>query len=154
MMEMINRDEVLKKIMRYCSYQERCHQEVRKKLSDVGVFGDLRESIIAELIQDNYLNEERFAITFAGGKFRQKAWGKNKIRFELQQRDVSDYCVEKAVNEIDSNDYEQKLSNLVREHLENHKEMDLLLAKDKVLKYCTGRGFEIDLVLRELRKFN
>ena len=154
MMEMINRDEVLKKIMRYCAYQERCHQEVRKKLSDLGVFGDLRESIIAELIQDNYLNEERFAITFAGGKFRQKSWGKNKIRFELQQRDVSDYCVEKAVNEIDSNDYEQKLSNLVREHLENHKEMDLLLAKDKVLKYFTGRGFEIDLVLRELRKFN
>ena len=147
-------EEVIKKLMRYCAYQERCHQEVRQKIMDLGVYGDDLEEIIAQLIQDNYLNEERFAISFAGGKFRQKQWGKNKIMQALYQRNISDYCINKAISEIDDVDYANTIERLVAKHLEKNSQLELILAKDKTLKYLTqARGFEIDLILSELRKY-
>ncbi len=147
-------EEVIKKLMRYCAYQERCHQEVRQKIMDLGVYGDDLEEIIAQLIQDNYLNEERFAISFAGGKFRQKQWGKNKIMQALYQRNISDYCINKAISEIDDVDYANTIERLVVKHLEKNSQLELILAKDKTLKYLTqARGFEVDLILSELRKY-
>ena len=147
-------EEVIKKLMRFCAYQERCHQEVRQKIMDLGVYGDDLEEIIAQLIQDNYLNEERFAISFAGGKFRQKQWGKNKIMQALYQRNISDYCINKAISEIDDVDYANTIERLVVKHLEKNSQLELILAKDKTLKYLTqARGFEIDLILSELRKY-
>ncbi len=149
----LDKKDVLQKLMKYCAFQERCHQEVRQKILSYSIYGDELEEIIYELINSNYLNEERFAITFAGGKFRLKRWGKNRIRFELQQRNISQYCIDKAVNEIDAEDYQSCLEKLVDERLRMHSHIDLILAKDKVLKFCTAKGFEIDFVLKELRKY-
>jgi len=146
--------DVLKKMMRYCAYQDRCHQEVRNKIYDAGIYGDMAEQMMAELVQDNYLNEERFAISYAGGKFRMKKWGRNRIRFELEKRNVSHYCIGKALLEIEEEDYIEALDGIIDEKLQQHAALGLLLAKDKALKYCTGRGFEIDLVLARLRKIN
>ena len=145
--------EVLKKLLRYCAYQERCHKDVREKIMSYDMYGDDLDEIMLYLIEQNYLNEERFAITYAGGKFRLKKWGRNKIRFELEKRDISEYCIQKALNEIDEEEYEMALSELIEDQLHKDPKLDLLLAKDKTLKYCTGRGYEIDTVLRILRNY-
>lgn len=139
--------------MRYCAYQERCHQDVRKKLMEFDIEQDRKEEIIAELIRENYLNEERFAISFSGGRFRMKQWGKNRIESELEQRELSTYCIQKALESIDEDDYWHTLNELVASQLEKNKHLDLLLAKDKTLKFCLRKGFEIDLVLQCLRKY-
>jgi len=150
---MDRKQEVLNKLMRYCAYQERCHQEVRNKIIKYEIYGDDLEEIIVYLIEQNYLNEERFAISFAGGKFRMKNWGKNRIRFELQKREISDYCIEKAVCEIEEDAYIVSLTRIIENQMEKYSELGLLLSKDKALKYSTGRGFEIDTVLKLLRKY-
>ena len=151
--EMDKQKEVLKKLLRYCAYQERCHRDVREKIMSYDVYGDDLEEIMVYLIEQNYLNEERFAITYAGGKFRLKRWGRNKIRFELEHREISEYCIQKALNEIDEEEYETALTKLIEDQLNKDPKLDLLLAKDKTLKYCTGRGYEIDTVLRILRNY-
>src|SRR5687767_2477337 len=87
----------LAKAQKYCAYQERCQQEVRSKLYGWGLWKEAVEGIIAELINENFINEERFAIAFAGGKFRIKKWGKTKIKLELKKRDISDYCIKQAL---------------------------------------------------------
>lgn len=99
----------LRKAESYCAYQERCQQEVRDKLYEWGLWKNAVENIIAKLIQDNFLNEERFAKAYAGGKFRIKKWGKVKIKLELKKRKISDYCIRQAMKEIDGPDYEKEL---------------------------------------------
>ena len=105
----LSKEEALKKLQRYCAYQDRCHQEVRNKLINLGVYGQVMEEVIVELIQENFLNEERFAKSFARGKFRIKTWGRNRIRRELKLRAVSDYCIRKGMEEIPDDDYLEAL---------------------------------------------
>src|SRR6185503_6037061 len=92
-------EQATPKIKHFCAYQERCHAEVRDKLYSFGLHRKDVDGIIVVLIGDNYLNEERFAINFAGGKFRMKHWGKNKIKQRLKLKQVSDYCIKKALME-------------------------------------------------------
>src|SRR3954468_25072028 len=105
----------LNKIRKYCAYQERSQQEVRDKLYALGLHRREVEQIISQLVTENYLNEERFAIAYAGGKFRMKQWGRNKIKAALQQKKVSDYCIRKALNEINEKDYRKALGKLISE---------------------------------------
>ena len=102
-------DELLKKLAHYCAYQERSHREVKTKLLELGARGLELENIIVELISQNYLNEERFAKAFAGGKFRTKKWGKVKIIQELKKHFLSDYVIKKAIKEISDDDYEKAI---------------------------------------------
>src|SRR6201996_8784258 len=90
-------EQALQKARHYCGYQERCHSEVKEKLYSFGLHKKEVEEALSTLIEENYLNEERFAIQYAGGHFRLKQWGKVKIRYELKQRQVSDYCIKKAL---------------------------------------------------------
>ncbi len=96
--------QALPKIKQFCAYQERCHSEVKDKLYGYGLSKNDVEELLSKLVEDNFLNEERFAIAFAGGKFRIKQWGRIKIRYELRQKQVSDYCVKKALASIDDDD--------------------------------------------------
>ena len=89
-------EQALQKLRHYCGYQERCHSEVKEKLYSLGVFKNEHDAIIATLIEEDYLNEERFAIAFAGGKFRVKQWGRVKIKYELKQKQVSEYSIKKG----------------------------------------------------------
>ena len=89
----VTEQDALKKIKHYCAYQERCHSEVKEKLYSFGLYKQQVENILSKLIEDNYLNEERFAIAFAGGKFRMKHWGRKKIEYELRQKQVSTFCI-------------------------------------------------------------
>ena len=103
-------EDALKKLQRYCAYQDRCHKEVRSKLLDLGVYGDELEAIIAELVTENFLNEERFARSYARGKFRMRQWGKKRIVRELKVRDISEYCIRKALLEIEEDVYYENLA--------------------------------------------
>ncbi len=101
-------------MQRYCAYQDRCHSEVRSKLLDLGIYGDELEEVIAELITDNFLNEERFARSYARGKFNIKKWGRIRIKQELKRRHITAYCLRKAMEEIEEEDYLKTLEGLIR----------------------------------------
>ncbi|HEV2832336.1 MAG TPA: RecX family transcriptional regulator, partial [Hanamia sp.] len=111
----------LPKIKQYCAYQERCHSEVRDKLYSFGLHKDEVEEIIYTLITENYLNEERFAILYAGSKFRMKQWGKNKIKQSLKFKQISDYCIKRALKEIDNEDYKKAFQKLAEQKLKTLK---------------------------------
>lgn len=138
--------EALVKAANFCAYQERTQQEVRKRLSELEVVGDEAEHIIVWLIENNYLNEERFARIFAGSKFRQKRWGRLKIRQELKMRGVSEYCLKAGISEIDEDDYLQTLATLLAKKSLEIKESNPLSKKQKLVQYALSKGFESDLV--------
>lgn len=147
--------QALLKLAAYCAYQERCHEEVREKLSELGVYGEEAEFIIYELIQQNYLNEERFAKAFAGGKFRIKKWGKNKIRMELKQKKVSDYCIQQGLKEIDNEAYYDTLNELGKDKFSSVKDNNPLIKANKTASYLISKGYETDLVwdiINEIKK--
>ncbi len=135
------------KIEQYCAYQERSQQEVRDKLYDMGLHKEDVENIITELIDNNFLNEERFATTFARGKFRIKHWGRIKIKQHHKQKKVGDYCIKKALALIDPNDYEKTIIQLIEKKNRELKEKDAYIKKQKVIRYVVSRGFETDIVL-------
>ncbi len=139
------------KAANYCAYQERCHNEVLEKLSEWGIWGIDAQEILLTLIEQNYLNEERFAIAFAGGKFRVKHWGKVKIKLELKQRDISEYCLNKALNEISDQDYLHTLNEQIDKKWAETKDKNLLSKRAKVARYVIGKGCEQDLIWNILR---
>jgi regulatory protein len=143
----IGTEKAWQKIKHYCAYQERCHAETKDKLYSFGLYKQEVETLISQLIEENYLNEERFAIAFAGGKFRMKQWGKSKIRYELQQKRVSDYCIKKALGEIESSDYETALHKLAENKLLTlHDETNPLVLKTKLRNYLLQKGYESALI--------
>lgn len=138
-----------------CAYQERCQQEMRDKLYEWGLFSDAVENIIAQLITDNFLNEERFAKAFAGGKFRIKKWGRVKIKIGLKKRKISDYCIRKAMEEIPDADYMETLRGLIMKKLKETPKGTQQARNYKAAQYAMSRGFEGDLawdVLKEAGK--
>ena len=145
-------DQSLPKIKQYCAYQERCHSEVRNKLYSFGLNKQEVEEIISILITEDYLNEERFAIHFAGGKFRMKSWGKIKIKQALKFKQVSDYCIKKAFKEIDSKQYEKTFQKLTEQKLKTLKsEKNVFIKKRKLQDFLLQKGFENEVV-REVIK--
>jgi regulatory protein len=140
----------LPKAKYYCAYQERCHREVKDKLYGFGLNKKEVEEIISILIEENYLNEERFAIAFAGGHFRSKKWGRVKIKYYLKQKQVSEYCIKKAIRQIDEDDYLKVLQQLFNAKLKTlRSEKNIFSKKRKLQDHLIQKGFESNLV-REL----
>ena len=145
-------EQALQKLRHYCGYQERSHREVQEKLYAAGLRKKDVELALATLIEENYLNEERFALQFAGGHFRLKSWGRVKIRYELQQRQVSEYCIKKALAAIDEEDYEKTLSRLAEKKWETFSdETDIFSRKRKLQDYLLQKGYESDRVTAVVR---
>ncbi len=143
--------QALLKAQQTCAYQERCQQEMRDKLYEWGLYSNDVENIIANLITDNFLNEERFAKTYAGGKFRIKKWGRVKIKIELKKRKISDYCIRKAMQEIPDKDYTHTLEQLIAKKSKEVKDKKPEVRNYKIAQYAISRGFEGDLVWDILR---
>ncbi len=141
-----SKEQALQKLKHYCGYQERCHQEAKDKLYGFGLHKNDVEQLISTLIEENYLNEERFAIQYAGGKFRMNEWGKIKIRHALQQKRVSEYCIKKGLKEIDDEDYLKTLQKLTEVKWKLIKEKNILVKKQKVQAYLLQKGFEAGLI--------
>lgn len=138
------------KIQNWCAYQERSQNETRFKLLDYGLNPEEADQLISKLITENFLNEERFAMALARGKFRIKQWGKNKIRIELKKHRVSDYCINRAMKEIDPDEYDKTISELLEKKLATTGTEDRKKAFYTALKYLVSRGFESDLVSQQL----
>ncbi|MCC6762141.1 MAG: RecX family transcriptional regulator [Chitinophagaceae bacterium] len=107
-------NQAWEKMKHFCAYQERCQQEVYQKMRAASLTAEEADTIISRLIEENYLNEERYARQFAGGHFRLKKWGKQKIVYALKQKQISDYCIRKAMEEIGDDAYTQALHKLAR----------------------------------------
>ncbi len=138
--------EATKKLEHYCAYQERCHQEVRKKLTHMYMIPEAIDSIIVHLLKHNFLNEERFAKTFVSGKFKIKNWGKRRLTFGLKQKDIGKVNINQALAEISDEDYIGLFNDLAEKRANSIKERNVLKKKKKFVDYFSYRGWESHLV--------
>ena len=136
--------EAEQKLMAFCAARERCHSEVRTKLLSLKIYGDDLENIITKLISQGFLNEERFARAYVSGKFRINKWGRTKILYGLRGKKVSDYCINKGMQEIDDDEYRDVLSELINKQLKGETSFD---AKRKVVASMQRKGYEMPLIL-------
>ncbi|MBL7838041.1 MAG: RecX family transcriptional regulator [Bacteroidetes bacterium] len=139
-----SKQEAIPKIERYCVYQERCHKEVSQKLYDMGLRSDEVMEVLNEMVKRGFLNEERFAKAFAGGKFRQKGWGKSKIIRELKARAISDYCIQSALKEIGDDDYAGTIDKLAQKYIRLHRNLKPWELKQKTLRHLISKGYDYD----------
>lgn len=144
--------EAMRKMERYCAYQERCHLEVSGKLRGMRMIPEAIDQIIVHLIKNDFLNEERFARTFARGKFHQKKWGRRRIVRELEQRQLSRYNIQAALSEIESEPYEDTLHELAIKRLGQLREKHPLIRKRKLADYLLYRGWEPGLVYEKVQE--
>lgn len=145
-------DEIEFKLKQYCSYQDRCHNEVEKKLKSFDVISEVKEQIIFNLINENYLNETRFCKSFVRGKFKIKNWGKRKITIELKSRKISSYNINEGLKEINEIDYLNKLENLFNKKLASLDHLSLINKKKKILSFLLYRGWETNLIYEKINQ--
>ena len=148
----LTKEEAIQKLRHYCGYQERSHSEVQQKLWDLGIRRAEHDEIISALIEDDYLNEERFAIQFAGGKFRMKSWGRKRIYYALKEKKVSEYNIKKAMKEIGEEDYLKTLATLAEKKYDSLKGEQYLVRKKKTMDYLMQKGYEPDLITRAVNQ--
>lgn len=150
-MKVLNPQQATEKIRRYCAYQERSHHEVRNKLYEMGLHRQDVDDMLTGLITDGFLNEERFAKAFAGGKFRMKKWGRIRITHALEAKGVSPNCIRIGLKEIEPDDYLQTLRELLKERLQTL-DGNVYALRDRLSKYAIRKGYEPDLVWKEIRQ--
>ncbi|GAA0892507.1 regulatory protein RecX [Fulvivirga kasyanovii] len=137
----------------YCAYQERTQQQVRDKLFDLGLTSDEVEDVLTDLITEGFINEERFAISYAGGKFRMKKWGRIKITHHLKALNISDYCINRGLAEIDEEDYRETLHQLLEKKRQSVSGENQYVMGKKIASFLIQKGYEPHLVwdlIREL----
>lgn len=148
----LTREQALQKLRHYCGYQERSHADAVQKLWDLGVGKKMHDEILSVLIEEDYINEERFAKAFARGKFRMNDWGRKKIVHALKEKKVSDYNIRKAMKEIDESDYKNRLAVLLEKKHETMKNDQFLVRKKKLMDYLLQKGFEHELISSAINK--
>lgn len=149
----LTKEQAIQKLRQFCAYQERSHSEVKQKLWDLGVWRSEHDEIIASLIEDDYLNEERFAMAFAGGKFRMKNWGRKKIYYGLKEKGISDYLIKRAMKEIDEEAYRKTLRVLAEKKYESLEDEQYLVRRKKTMDYLLQKGYEPELVTGVVNSF-
>ena len=138
--------EIEGKLQYYCSYQDRCHKEVKAKLKSFKISSDELNEIVSNLIKDNYLNESRFSKSFVRGKFNIKNWGRVRIINELKLRNISIYNINLGLKEIDDQDYINKLEDIFNKKLSSLSNLNSNLKKKKIISYLLYRGWESNLI--------
>jgi regulatory protein len=145
-------EQALQKLKHFCGYQERSHYETQQKLYSLGLYKKDVEILLSQLIEENYLNEERYATAFASGRFRIKQWGRIKIKYELQQHKVSSYNIAKALKSIDETDYLATLQALAEKKWTSLKSEQYLNRQAKTTSFLMQRGFEPNLIATAIAK--
>ena len=143
--------QTLERAKKYCAYQERCQEDMRDRLRLWGIRSADIESTIADLITTGFINEERFARIYCGSKFRQKKWGRIKITMELKKRQLSEYCINAGLSEIEEDDYVQMLETIIENKKEPNKTKNIFVKNKQIAAYCIGKGYEPELVWSLLR---
>jgi regulatory protein len=151
--QLLTKEQAFQKAKHYCAYQERCHTEVKEKLYSFGLRKTDVETTLSELIEQDYLNEERFAIQFVRGKFRMKQWGRVKIQYELRQKRVSEYCIRTALKQLDEADYLKTVRKLAAAKWKTQKsEKNLFVKLSKTRDFLMQKGFEPELIKTALQE--
>jgi regulatory protein len=139
----ISPEKALQKLKHYCGYHERCHSEVRQKLYSLGLHKKEVEELIARLIEEEYLNEERFTRLYASGKSRIRCWGKQKIRYELRLKGVSAFCINQALTALDQSEYAAGFDRLaLKKWNALRTEKNIFVRKSKWQQFLLQRGYE------------
>lgn len=146
----ISVDQARQKMQAYCAYQERCHVEVVEKMRQLGLAQAAQDEIMMELLRDNYLNEERFARAFARGKFRIKHYGRNRIKQELQKKQVGAKLIQIGLSEICPEQYQQTLFTLAERIAGETKEKNPFKKRKKCTDFLLRKGYEFDLIQEAL----
>ena len=145
-------EQALSKLQKYCTYQDRCHIEVERKLTEMRIIPKAKEHIIMSLIDGDYLNEERFALAFVKGKFKIKKWGRIRLKAELKKRKISKYLIESALKQISDKDYLFAFEELANRKANSIKANSILLKKKKLADYLIYRGWESNLVFKKVNQ--
>ena len=143
-------ESALIQLRKFCGYQERCHKEVRTKLLKIRVYGDDLEKVMTQLIQEDYLNEERFARSYARGKFRINHWGRYRIRIELKRKSVSEYCINRGLEEIDDEEYVAWVDDFITKKLPDNPDWP---TRKKVSDALMRKGYESELVKERIGRY-
>lgn len=146
-------EEILRKLESYCAYQDRCHQEVIQKLKTFTTSETVIDNAIVHLIENNFLNEERFACSFARGKHRIKYWGKIRITRELKLRNISKYNIDKALKEINNDEYFENFNKISERIWESISEKNPQKKKKKFCDYLLRKGFETSMIYDKMNDF-
>ncbi|MCK5824827.1 MAG: RecX family transcriptional regulator [Ichthyobacteriaceae bacterium] len=142
--------EIKSKLEYYCAYQDRSHYDVEQKLREFNVIEEARDLIILSLIEEKYLDEERFAKSYARGKFYHKNWGKLKIAQGLKQKYISEYLISSALKEIENNDYFNTINKLIENKIKTTNAKSSYDLKAKIIRYLQGKGYEYSIIIDEI----
>lgn len=145
-------EEIQQKMANFCVYQDRCYEDVEKKFRDFDLIPEAKDHILLFLIENNFLNEERFAMNFARGKFNQKQWGKNRIQRELKLRKIQPRLIEKALKQIDLDAYYTTLQTIYLKKKQEIKEPNPYKKRQKMYRYLVYKGFESELISEVLNQ--
>ncbi len=145
--------EALEKLRKYCAYQERSHADVNQKMWDLKLPMEWRDDIVLALMKENFLNEERFARTYARGKFNIKKWGKVKITEGLKKHEVSKKCIQLALTEIDEDEYQKVLRQTIEDKRADLKEKNPWKRRSAIYRFALQRGFESSLIQEEMKRY-
>lgn len=145
-------DEIKRKIEQYCVYQDRCHKEIEKKLTEYNLIPEAKEYILLHLLEHNFLNEERFAKSFARGKFRIKKWGKERIIRELKFRDISSYNIKTALKEVDEEEYLKTIYRITKKRNGVISESNIYKRKKKLIDFLMRKGYESNLIFETINE--
>ena len=144
--------EIEFKLKQYCSYQDRCHNEVENKLSKFNLISQAKDQILFNLINEDYLNETRFCKSFVRGKFKIKNWGKRRIIQELKSRKISEFNIKKGLSEINEIEYLEKFENLFNKKLSSLGNQSVINKKKKIFSYLSYRGWETNLIYEKINQ--
>ena len=140
-------DEIKLRLVNYCVYQDRCHYEVEQKMREFLLIPEAKDEIFLYLMNENYLNEERFTRSYIRGKFYIKHWGRNKIKMNLKQKGITEKLISKCMDEIDVDDYEKAFMKIYHDYFSKQKGMKDYQKKSKTIKHLISKGYEYDVVL-------
>ena len=149
----LTKEQALQKLRFYCRYQQRCQSEIKQKLFELGINNKDHDELIAELVKENCLNDERFAVAFVSGRFKLKQWGRKKIQQGLKEKRVGDEIAQKALDQINKKEYRAILNKLAKERYAALKHEQHLVRKKKTMDYLMQKGYELDLVKEAINNF-
>ncbi|PIE50379.1 MAG: recombinase RecX [Flavobacteriales bacterium] len=133
-------------MMNYCAYQDRCHQEVERKMRDFVLIPEAKDEILLYLMRENFLNEERFVRSYIRGKFNIKKWGRNKIKLHLKQKGITEKLILRCFDEIEEDDYQKVMMEIYQKYYDKQKGLQEYQKKSKSIRYLISRGFEYELI--------
>ena len=143
----ITPEKALQKLKHYCGYSERSRSDVKQKLYSLGLNKKEAEELISRLVNEEYLDEERFALRFASGKCRIRCWGKLKIRFELRQKGIGEVLINKALRSLDDQEYETIFRRQADKKWRSlQSEKNIFVKKNKWQQFLLQRGFEQSII--------